>query len=167
MRILYSCVAGLPIWLFWSQMFKFWLFLNTFGFFGNEKSQKICLFLAYLQSHRLGSVKTLYELDIHYQPLVTRVYYHARCTEYCKHFSAALKMIYAIDKKQMHDSVITGKEYASKDWACVISMFLTSFNVHCIWVVHASCACASQLLSGFFGTRYGFFWWRQVGNPVV
>jgi len=28
----------------------------------------------------------------------------------------------------MHDSVITGKEYASKDWTCVISMFLTSFN---------------------------------------
>jgi len=25
--------------------------------------------------------------------------------------------------------LITGKEYASKDWTCVISMFVTSFNV--------------------------------------
>ena len=33
-------------------------------------------------------------------------------------------MIYIIDKKQMHDSVITGKGYASKDWTCVVSMFL-------------------------------------------
>ena len=66
-------------------------------------------------------------------------------------------MIYAFDKKQMHDTVITGKEYASKDWACVISMFLTSFNVYCIWVVHALCVYASKLLSGFFGTRSGFF----------
>jgi len=45
---------------------------------------------------RIGSVKTLYELHIHYKHLVTRVYYHARCTEYCKKFSVALKMIYAI-----------------------------------------------------------------------
>ena len=69
----------------------------------------------------------------------------------------------------MHDSVITGKEYASKDWTCVISMFLTSFNVHCILcvVVHVLCVYASKLLSGFFGTSSGFFWWRQVGKPVV
>jgi len=40
MHILNSCVAGLPIWLFLSQIVKFWLFLNTFGFFGNKKSQK-------------------------------------------------------------------------------------------------------------------------------
>jgi len=39
-------------------------------------------------------------------------------------------MIDVIDKKQMHDSVIMGKKYASKDWACVISMFLTSFNFY-------------------------------------
>jgi len=32
-------------------------------------------------------------------------------------------MIYVIEKKQMHDSVITGKEYTSKDWTCVISVF--------------------------------------------
>ena len=39
-------------------------------------------------------------------------------------------MIDVIDKMQMHDSVIIGKEYASKDWTCVISMFLTSFMVY-------------------------------------
>jgi len=32
-------------------------------------------------------------------------------------------MIDVIDKKQMHDSVITEKEYASKDWTCVIDVF--------------------------------------------
>jgi len=36
-------------------------------------------------------------------------------------------MIDVIDKKQMHDSVITGKEYASKDWTCAISGFFKAF----------------------------------------
>jgi len=54
-----------------------------------------------------------------------------------KNLLFALKMIDVIDKKQMHDSVITGKEYASKDWTCVISTFLTSFNVYFV----CRCAC--------------------------
>jgi len=70
----------------------------------------------------LGCDKTLSELHIHYKSLATRIYYHAGCTEYCKSFTVALKMIYVIDKK-MHYIVITGKEYARKDWTCVISMF--------------------------------------------
>jgi len=37
----------------------------------------------------------------------------------------------------MHDSVITGKQYASQDWTCVISIFLTSFNVYFV----CGCAC--------------------------
>jgi len=108
----------------------------------------------------LGSGETLSELHIHYKSLATRVYYHAGCTEYCKNFTVALKMIYVIDKKQMYGSVITGKEYAYKDWTCVISMFLTSFNVYFV----CGCACfmytvyASKLLSGSFGTRSRFFW---------
>jgi len=65
----------------------------------------------------------LSELHIHYKSLATRVYYHAGCTEYCKNFTAALKMIDVIDKKQMHASVITGKECASKDWICVTDVF--------------------------------------------
>jgi len=32
-------------------------------------------------------------------------------------------MIDVIDKKQMHASVITGKECASKDWICVTDVF--------------------------------------------
>jgi len=42
-------------------------------------------------------------------------------------------MINAIDQKQMHDIVITGKENASKEWNCIISMFLTSFNVNFVF----------------------------------
>jgi len=30
----------------------------------------------------------------------------------------------------MYDSVIMVKENASKEWNCIISMFLTSFNVY-------------------------------------
>jgi len=111
------------------------------------------------------------KLHIHYKSLATRVYYHAGCTEYCKHFTVAPKMIYdVIDKKQMHDSAITGKEYTSKDWTCVISMFLTSFNVYFV----CGCACficiclkTAIWLFWLIGTRSVFFWWRQVGNPVV
>jgi len=42
---------------------------------------------------------------------------------YCKDFAVAQKIIDAIDKKQMHDSVIRGKVNASKDWNLIISMF--------------------------------------------
>jgi len=44
-----------------------------------------------------------------------RVYDHAGCTECCKDFTVALKMIGVIGKKQICDSVITRKEYASED----------------------------------------------------
>ena len=74
-------------------------FFNSFGFFGNKKSRKIWLFLAYFQSDRLGSGKTLSDLHTHSKSLATRVYYHAGCTEYCKNFTVALKMIDVIDKK--------------------------------------------------------------------
>jgi len=36
-------------------------------------------------------------------------------------------MFYLVNKKQMYDSVITRKGNASKDWNCVIPMFLTTF----------------------------------------
>jgi len=36
------------------------------------------------------------------------------CTECCKDFSVALKMIAVIDKKQIYGSVIMRKEYASE-----------------------------------------------------
>jgi len=78
---------------------KFCLFLTPLAFFGNKKARKIWSFLAYFQSERLGSGKTLSELHIHYKSLATRVYYHAGCTEYCKSFTVALKMIDVIDKK--------------------------------------------------------------------
>jgi len=39
-------------------------------------------------------------------------------------------------KKQMFDSVFTGKENASKNWNCILSMFLTSFNIYFSLVVH-------------------------------
>jgi len=89
MRILNSCVAGLPIWLF----------LTPLTFLEIKKVRKIWLFLAYFQSDRLGSGKTLSELHLHYKSLATRVYYHAGCTEYCKNFTFSLKLIHVIDKK--------------------------------------------------------------------
>jgi len=58
--------------------------------------------------------KTLSELHIHYKYLLMRVYGHVGCTEYCKDFTVALKMIDVINKKQMYDGAITGKENASK-----------------------------------------------------
>jgi len=64
---------------------------------------------------RLGSGKTLSELHIHYKSLLKRVYDHAGWPEYLRNFTVPLKIITVIDKKQMHDSIITGKENASKD----------------------------------------------------
>jgi len=62
------------------------------------------------------------------------VYDHAGCTEYCKYFAVAIKMINDIDKKQMYDSVIMRQENASKDWNCIISMFLMSLCLFCVWL---------------------------------
>ena len=43
-------------------------------------------------------------------------------------------MINAIDKKQMYDNVIMGKENASKECnCCIIPMFLTSFDVYFVF----------------------------------
>jgi len=58
----------------------------------------------------------LSELHIHYKSVFTRVYDHTGCREYYKDFTVALKMFDVLNKKQMYDSVITGKENASKDW---------------------------------------------------
>jgi len=46
-------------------------------------------------------------------------------------------MIGVIDEKQMPEIAVTPKEYASKDWTCVISMVSTSFNIYFV----CGCAC--------------------------
>jgi len=58
------------------------------GFFGNQKNPDHIWLL--FQSQRLGSGRTLSELHIYYKYLVTRVYDHAGCKEYCKYFTVAL-----------------------------------------------------------------------------
>jgi len=78
-------------------------------------------------------------------------------------------MVDVINKKQMYDSVITGKEKnASKDWNCIISMFLTSFNVYFVFdYAYFICICLKTPIWIFWDkTRTGFFWWTQVGNPA-
>ena len=112
-QVLCSSVANLA---FSKPDFEVLAFLNTFGFFWKyKKTEKSDFFLAYFQSDRLGSGKTLSELHVRHKSLATNVYYHAGCTEYCKNFTDALQMIDVTDKKQMYDSVIMGNDYASKD----------------------------------------------------
>jgi len=65
-----------------------------------------------------------------FAPRTIWLFLHLWCTEYCKDFTVALKMIDVIDKKQMYDSVIAGKENASEDWNRNITISLTSFNVY-------------------------------------
>ena len=60
--------AGLPIWHFWSQILKVRLFLKI-----KNTSQN----LAFFQSERLGSGKTLSELHIYYKFLLTGVHDHS------------------------------------------------------------------------------------------
>jgi len=135
--------------------------LNTFGFFYfRKKPDKIRFFLAFFQSEWLGSGKALSELHIHYKSLLKRVYNHAECTKYWKDFTVALKMIDAIDKKQVHDSVIVGKENASKEWDCIMPMFLTSFMSILCLVMHILCICcktATRIFSVFFWDKIWLF----------
>jgi len=79
------------------------------------------------------------------------VYDHAGCKEYCKDFTVVLKIFDVFNKKQQYDSVFTGKENASKNWNCILSMFLTSFNIYFCLVMHVLCvAHVLELLSGLF-----------------
>jgi len=73
-------------------------FWTPLAFFGNQKARQN---LAFFQSKRLSSGKTLSKLHIHYKYLLTRVYDHAGYKEYCKDFTVALKIIDGIYKKQM------------------------------------------------------------------
>ena len=79
-------------------------------------------------------------------------------------------MIDVIDKKQVYNKVIMGKENASKDWNCIISMFLTSFNVYFVFGYACfMCICLKTTIWLFltFLAQGLFFWWKQVGNPRV
>jgi len=67
-------------------------------------------------------------------------------------------MIDVIDKKQMYDSVITGKENASKEWHCIISMFLTNFNVYFVFgYAYFMCICLKTAIWLFLGQGLTFF----------
>jgi len=59
-------------------------FFNALVVLKIKKPYKIELFLAFFLSERHSSGKTPSELHIHYKYLLTRVYDHAECKEYCK-----------------------------------------------------------------------------------
>jgi len=72
-----SVISALRLW-FPQQILKFWLFFEHLWLFLEiKKARKFWIFLAYFQSDRLGSRKTLSELHIHYKYLTSRVCYHA------------------------------------------------------------------------------------------
>jgi len=101
---------------FWKPDFEIQAFFDALGFSRKSKIPVIIwLFLFYsFQSERVGSGKTLSDLHIHYKSLLTGVYDHAGCKEYCKDFTVALKITDVTDRKQMYDSVSIGQENASK-----------------------------------------------------
>jgi len=73
-------------------------------------------------------------------------------------------MLGLLIKKQMHDSVITDKEYAFKDWTSVISMFLTSYNVY---YFVCGCACFMQSRINNNSKCSHCYGPRAFGSPAV
>jgi len=50
----------------------------------------------------------------------------------------------------MYYNVITGKENDSKEWKCIISMFLTSFNVYSVFgYAYFMCICLKTAIWPF------------------
>jgi len=90
--------------------FEILAFLTSLAFFGNKKARRNRDFSGFFQPERLGSGKILSELRFHYISLLKRVYDHVGRTKFCKDFTVALKVIDVIYRKQMYDSVITGKK---------------------------------------------------------
>jgi len=65
--------------------------------------------------------------------------------------SVALKTFDIFNKKQTYNSVFTGQEYASKNWNCIVLMFLMSCNIYFCLVMHVLCSLhVLGLLSGLF-----------------
>ena len=63
-------------------------------------------------------------------------------------------MLNVFSKKQMYDSVITGKENF------IISLLLTRFNIYFVFgYAGFMCLCLK--------TAIWLFWWKQVGNPDI
>jgi len=102
-------------------------------------SKSGCFFIFFSLKGLSGSGKKYYVLHLHYKSLLARVYDHAGCKEYCKDITVALKILGVFNKKQMYDSLFTGKKNASKNWDCIILMFLTSFNIYFCLVMHVLC----------------------------
>ena len=97
-----NCWSGLPIWLLWSQNSKFWLLLNTFGFFCKSKTQtKFRFYWLFFSWKGLAPSKHCLSCIFINRSLLTRVYDCAGYKEYCKDFTVALKMVDVIYKKQM------------------------------------------------------------------
>jgi len=147
----WSC-AGLQIWHFYSQILKFRQFLMHLAFFENQKYQsKSCFFFFYIfQSERLGSGTTLSEVHIHYKSLLTGLYDHAGCKEYCKDFTLALQIFDVFNKKQMYDSVFPGKGNASKYWSCISSILLLNFKIYLCLVSSVQFIYASRPSAEYF-----------------
>ena len=80
---------------------------------------------------------------------------------------------HCLRKKQKYDSVITWKENASKDCNCILSMFMTSFNIYFVFGYACfMCMCHKlRLLPDFFWDKVWLFlvktgWqpWLQFGR---
>jgi len=54
----------------------------------------------------------------------------------------------------MYDSAFTGKEMAFNNWNCILSTFLTSFNICFCLVMHVLCIAYLHVL----GLLSGLFW---------
>ena len=96
---------------------------------------------------------------------ITKSLWLCRVQRILQRFYFALKMFNVFHKTQMYDRVITGKENASKDWNCIISMFLTSFNIYFVFGCACfMCICRKTAICSFWD-KIWLFWRRQVGNP--
>jgi len=140
---------------FWTPLAFFehlWLFLEikkiltNSGFFCSPKGLT-------LKKHCLSCV---FITNLFWKECITI----SGCTKYWKYFTysftISLKMINAIDKKQMYDNVIMGKENASKECNCCIINHTDVSDefwcLFCVWFcIFFFCRLyALKLVSGFF-----------------
>jgi len=134
--------------------FKIQAFLTHLAFFENQKyqSKSDFFFLIFFSLKGSALAKHSLELHIHYKSLVTGVYDHAGCKEYCKDFTVLLKNF---DIKTTVRQCICGERKCFKNWNCMLSMFLTSFNIY--FSLEPICLrTAIWYILACFETRFGF-----------
>ena len=151
-------VPGLPVWLFWSQILKFWLFEHLWLFLKIKKARENMACSGFFSGGKAwlwqNTEWATYSLEISSDESL----WSYRVLRIWQIFCCCPKNHQCCWQETNVRHFNDGKENASKDWNWTISMFLKSFNINCLFDYACLCECALKLFLGFFWLFWDKVW---------